>query len=234
MPILMAPCRRWARASPRAWRRRADLHGGGLALAPRTPRHDAFLDQLLRRRGYRSIGSSLKFCLVAAGPGGHLSAHRHHDGMGHRRRARGAGRGGWARHRSRWRAPSATANRGFQERQLRRLGPRAVTLEALRSQRGCWPSRLASDLLEQNFGEFFGTINHHVVTAWHGDDLPFRIVLELIVEAIEHPHVVAVRQDEGAVLPTLPSLPLKRTPSVKVLLVPGERKSCPPMPRLSG
>ena len=42
----------------------------------------------------RSAGSSLKFCLVATGGGGSLSAARAHDGVGHRRRPCGAGRRG--------------------------------------------------------------------------------------------------------------------------------------------
>ncbi len=48
----------------------------------RSPETDTFLANYPVKE-FRSIGSSLKFCLVASRRGGYLSAHRHHHGMGH-------------------------------------------------------------------------------------------------------------------------------------------------------
>ena len=154
----------WAAPS----RARSPPAGGLIAVASRshrTPETDAFLANypVDRIPLHRFVAQVLP---GGGGRGGHLSARRHHHGMGYRGRTRGAGRRRWARHRARGRAfPLRQA--GLPQRQLRRRGAGSV-VPGRRSQRAADYARLIA--VPAIWGGTFvaGKMRGRVVVAAHG------------------------------------------------------------------
>ena len=124
--VVFAPCTRPMLFRPaRAWRRRSRSRGdyrstaaGGFhvqhRLSRRSPsspaartgrRKPTLYIRHLQAAEIVSVGSSLKFCLIASAEADRLSALRPHDGVGHGGRRRGAARG--RRHDAHARRPAA-------------------------------------------------------------------------------------------------------------------------------
>ncbi len=105
---------------------RAIPKDGMVAVASRSHR-DAKTDEYLAQfkvREFVSAGSSLKFCLVAAGRSRHLSAYRPHHGMGYGGRPCGPVGGGRRRHTARRRAvPLRQGRAGLRQPLLRGTRP---------------------------------------------------------------------------------------------------------------